>query len=227
MPNDPSLQEEWEILRFSGWTKEGSKRTIKICSKESLENASSTCTSSSLGLLSCKARRFIACYDPENGPRLYIKQPINVPATSDLHILCDFDFLLDTAPKKRLSDTTTPFTVRPGVSSDLFLTSLCLFEREPGFTASAKAALLRKWQRLSGASKPLDLIPCLYRTEAFSSNYRSNLQAEIANVMDLEVSDTVSTTGVLIQETIGNLAFRYTPPILVKSIQKSPMDIAI
>lgn len=31
------MQEKWEILRFSGWTAEGSKRTIMIWSKESIE----------------------------------------------------------------------------------------------------------------------------------------------------------------------------------------------
>ena len=225
MPDDPSLQDQWEILRFSGWTAEGSKRTIKICSKESLERAASACASSYLGLLSHKVRRFIECSDLETGPRLHINQPI--PVTKYLHILCDFDFLLGTAPESAPSDTMNPQTVSPGVSSDLFLTSLCLFERETGFTASVKAALLRKWQRLSGATKPLSIIPCLYRIGAFSPDYKKHLQAEIEDALNLEASDAVSTTRVLTQEATDNLAIRYTLAISVKSSQKSPQDIAI
>ena len=199
------MQNKWEVLRFSGWTTEGSKRTIKICSKEYLEKAASTCALSYLGLLSHKVRRFIECSDIENGPRLYINQPI--PATKDLHILCDFDFFPGTAPENSPSDTTDPLTVSPGVSIDLFLTSSCLFEREPGFTASIKAGLPRKWQRLSGATKPLRIIPCLYLIEAFSSDYTSKLQTEIADAMHLDASDTVSLAMALTPKATDNQVY--------------------
>ena len=65
MPDDPSLHEQWDVLRFSGWTTEGSKRTIKLCSEEKLEKIVTSCTLSYLGLLSHKIRRCIECSDLE------------------------------------------------------------------------------------------------------------------------------------------------------------------
>lgn len=187
VPEEPTLRKQWEILRFSGWTMEGSKRTIKIWSKESFERVISASISSYLGLLSHKVRRFTRFSDPERGLRLHIYQPIR--ATEDLHILRDFDFLQVKALKSwKASNTATPVTASPGVFCDLFLTSSCLFEREPGFTASLKAAILRKWQLLSKATNLLGIIPFFYRIDATSSAYRSMLQAEILE-MDLDALD--------------------------------------
>ena len=142
------MQEKWEILRFSGWTAEGSKRTIKIWSKEPIELVVFALTSSPLGLLSHKVRRFTECSDSEYGPRLHIYQPIR--ANEDLQILSDFDFLQGTAlESSSTSDTAIPLSISPDVCCDLFLTSMCLFEREPSFTAHIKANVLKKWQLLS------------------------------------------------------------------------------
>ena len=142
--------------------------------------------------------------------------------TEDLHILCDFDFLQGLAPENEPGGTLKALTVSPGVSSDLFLTSLCLFEREQDFTASVKAALVKKWQRVSGATRPLDIISRLYRSETFSSHYKSKLEAEIASAMNLEVLDAVSTNKFLIQEPAHNLILRYTPPVPVEITQNNP-----
>lgn len=193
------LRKQWEILRFSGWTTEGSKRTIKLWSKESLERAVSASISSHLGLLSHKVRRFTILSDPEHGPRLHIYQPIR--ATEDLHILCDFDFLQKTAlGSPESSNTATTKTVSPGVSCDLFLTSLCLFEHEPGFTTTLKAMIIRKWQLLSRAPEPRSIVPFFYRVHAISSAYKSKLQAEMVK-MNLEASDAVGATGMIAHQS--------------------------
>ena len=85
----------------------------------------------------------------------------------DLYILCDFDFLQGTTFESVTSpDTKIPTPFGLVVSCDLFLTSLCLVEYEQGFTASVKAAIIRKWQLLSRSSDPLSIIAFLYRTEA-------------------------------------------------------------
>ena len=145
-----------------------------------------------MGLLSHKVRRFTELTDPEHGPRLHIYQPIL--ATEHLHILYDCDFLQGTASEiPVISDSANPRTFSPGVSCDLFLTSLCLFEREPGFTATIKAALLSKWQLLSRTSKPLNIIPFIYRSDAISFAYKTKLRAELVD-MNPKASDAVSAT---------------------------------
>lgn len=114
-------------------------------------------TASPMGLLSHKVQRFTELTDPENGPRLHIYQP--VLANEYLHILHNGDFFQ--GKKSRIpiiSDSAILRTFSPGVSCDLFLTSLCLFEREPRFTATVKAAILRKWQLLRRVSKQLNII---------------------------------------------------------------------
>lgn len=111
-----------------------------------------------------------------------------------MHILRDFDFLQRTALEASTSsNTANPVTVSPGVSFDLFLTSLCLFEREPGFTANLKSTILQKWQLLSRTPNLLSIIPFFYRVDAISPAYMSKLHAEIVE-MNLKASDTVSAT---------------------------------
>ena len=69
LPENLMLGMQWEVLRFSGWTADGSKRTIKPWSKESFERAVSTLKPSHLGLLSHKVRHLLECSDPVNGLR--------------------------------------------------------------------------------------------------------------------------------------------------------------
>lgn len=116
-----------------------------------------------------------------------------------LYILYDFDFLHGTTFEPvPFSDTAGSTTFSPGVSFDLFLTSLCLFECEQGFTSSVKAAIIRKWQLLSGSPEPLGIIAFLYRAEAISTAYTGRLQAEIQE-MDLKGTNAVSANRILDQ----------------------------
>lgn len=166
------LEKQGEVLRFSGRTAEGSKGIIKLWSRESVERVVSMLTASPMGLLSHKVRRFTELTDPENAPRLHIYQP--VLANEGLHILYDCNFLQGTISRTPItSDSTILRTFSPSISCDLFLTSLCLFEREPGFTATVKASIFRKWQLLSRVSKQLNIIPFLYCSDAISFAYRT------------------------------------------------------
>ena len=149
-------------------------------------------------MLSHKIRRFIHCVDPVHGPQLHIYQPIRV--TKDLHILRDFDFLqLSAAGNPASSENLIHNTTfGPGVSCDLFLTSLCLFERELGFMADIKAALLRKWQLLSRASQPLGIMPFFYCVDTIGSVSKSKLRNEIMEI-HLRAPSAVSTMNIVIQ----------------------------
>lgn len=55
---------------------------------------------------------------------------------------------------------------------------MCLFEQNPGLMISLKAALLRKWQTISGASSILQIVPLLYRASKFTPYYRAKLHEE-------------------------------------------------
>jgi len=125
------LPRQWDVLRFSGWTKQGSKRTIKIWFKNCLCHMASEPIPSQLGVLSHKVVRFTRRDHPTLGPRLFIYQPRK--ATDQLHVLHDSDFLEGSESDIILSSKHQPYkAVSPGVSYDLLLTSLCLFEHEPG-----------------------------------------------------------------------------------------------
>ena len=80
---------------------------------------------SQLGVLSYKVVRFTRRDYPELGPRLFIYQPRK--ATEQLHVLYNSDFL--GGSDIILSSKYRPYkAVSPGVSYNLFLTSVCLFK---------------------------------------------------------------------------------------------------
>ncbi|KAL9126119.1 MAG: hypothetical protein Q9217_004780 [Psora testacea] len=195
LPEDSELLGEWDVLRFSGWTKQGSKRTIKIWSKSCLCNVASESMPSQIGVLSYKVARFTRCDHPKLGPRLFIYQPRKV--TEQLHVLHDSDFL--GGSDMILSSKHRPYkAVSPGVSCDLFLTSLCLFEHEPNTVASFKAMIMQKWQSLSGADEMESIMPLFYRAATMGHSYWNRLHTELAQ-FDLPGSantrKTIARTG--------------------------------
>ena len=174
----------WDILRFSGWTKQGSKRTIKIWSKSSLCDVASESTPSQLGVLSYKVVRFTRRDHPNLGPRLFIYQPRKV--TEQLHVLHDSDFL--GGSEVIFSSKNRPYkAISPGVSCDLFLTSLCLFEHVPSAVTSFKAMIMQKWQLLSGADQMKSIMPLFYRAATMGRSFRKKLLTEITQ-FDLTTS---------------------------------------
>jgi len=186
------LPVEWDILRFSGWTRQGSKRTIKIWTKTSLYQVASKSTPSHLGVLSYKVVRWTRRDHPIRGPRLFVFQPLE--ATEQLHVLHDFDFLKGPAPDAISPSNGRPYeAVSPGVTCDLFLTSLCIFECKPGLVASFKAAILQKWQLLAGADGMESIMPLFYRGASFGHSYSKMLRAEIKEVESNCSEDTMRT----------------------------------
>ena len=107
-------------------------------------------------------------------------------------------------------------TSSPGVFCDLLLTSLCLFEQEPGFAATVKVAMLRKWQMISRAPNSLSIMPFLYRTDSINFAYKSQLRAEIMN-MNLTVSGSVSSTRVANQDLTDISRHKFHPPSPISS----------
>ena len=91
----------------------------------------------------------------------------------------------------------------PGVSCDLFLTSLCVFEREPGMITSLKAAILLKWRLLSGADDLKSIMPLFYRGARFGRNYSQVLRTEIQKA-ELRYSKNAVGIKTSNQKTRGN-----------------------
>lgn len=118
---------------------------------------------------------------PTLGPRLFIYQPTRV--TEQLHVLHDFDILEGSEPDLVFSPKGRSYkAVSPGVSCDLFLTSLCIFERGPGMMASFKTAILQKWQLLSRADEMESVVPLFYRGMTFGRSYSQMLREEIREI---------------------------------------------
>lgn len=78
---DGATQGQWDILRFSGRTLQGSKRMIKIWSADHLRKIAAEPTPSPLGVLSYKVGRFTQREHPLYGPRLFVYQPLKIAGT--------------------------------------------------------------------------------------------------------------------------------------------------
>ena len=116
---------------------------------------------------------------PLYGPRLFVYQPFKT--AGKLCVLTDADFLeVRSSEKLSISTCLALRDIGPGVSYDLLLTSICLFEQKPGSVASLKAAF-KKWQAVSGATNILQIIPLFYRASIFTACYRQKLHVEFTN----------------------------------------------
>lgn len=147
------------------------------------------------------------------GPRLFIYQPRK--ATDQLHVLHDSDFLEGSESDIILFSKYQPYkAVSPRASCDLFLTSVCLFEHEPGVVTSFKAVILQKWQSLSGADEMESIMPLFYRAATIDRSYRKRLHAEIAQI-DLNTSADASRTKAF-SEGVGG-----RPPSTPTAIHRS------
>ncbi len=158
-------------------------------------------TPSHLGVLSYKVVRFTRRDHPTLGPRLFVFQPSK--ATEQLHILHDSDFLQGSVPDTGVSSKGRSYEdISPGVSCDLFLTSLCMFECEPGVVATYKAAILQKWQLLSGADEMETIMPLFYRGASFGPSYSHMLRMEIKEI-ELKYSERTTRVELSVQKTFG------------------------
>ena len=138
------------------------------------------------------------------GSRLFIYQSTRV--TEQLHILHKFDFLKGPEPDLVVSSKGRLYkAVNPGVSCDLFLTSLCVFERKLGIMAFFKTEILQKWQLLLGADEMESIVPLFYRGMRFGRSYSQMLRAEIR-----EIESKKRRTKTFVHGTIGGLVIAYS-----------------
>lgn len=171
-------QEEWEVLRFAGWAKDGSKRSIKIFSKQHfLEMTENDFEARRFGVLSAKVVKHSRRHHPQEGGRVFVFQPTRL--TEKLYVLHDADFL------HKPGDTVA---INPGVTCDLFLTSIKIYEVSSHITDMVKAALIRKCCALSRYSNAADVLLLFYRAAEFDGGFTERLKLDFER-MDLgEVS---------------------------------------
>lgn len=149
---------------------------------------------SHLGVLSYKVVRFT------RGPWLFVFQ--SSEATEQLHILHDSDFLQGPVPDTNVSSKGRSYeAISSGVFYDLFLTSLSMFECESGMVAIYKAAILQKWQLLSGADEMETIMPLLYRGASFGPSYSHMLRVKIKEI-ELNYSKRMTRIELSVQKTL-------------------------
>lgn len=166
-------------MRFSGWTKDGSKRTVKILSLEHLEKILNDSQPRPMGVLSPKVLRNFETLDPSYGCALFIHQAVRV--TSEIHIMADADFL------EVVVKSSHGFQRRnwPGIVCDVILTSECLYEGETGAGNLVKSKVWSKWLLRSQLSGLTDLLPLLYRWTKFTPDYQNRLLRTSERLCDL------------------------------------------
>lgn len=169
------------MIHFAGTTKTGSKRSIKIWSREGLLNVAAAAGPSTVNILSDRDTRLIGSKHPTLSPQLFAYQPIKMK--DNLYLLHDADFLDGQEDDTVVSaDSTEIKGITCGFSCDLFLTCWGVFELEKGTLRSLKALMLRKWQRLAGATNLKSVIPLFYRASSFSSSYTEWLRTWINRI---------------------------------------------
>ncbi|RYP65401.1 hypothetical protein DL769_006323 [Monosporascus sp. CRB-8-3] len=193
---------EWDIIRVAGFAKDGSKRSLKMCSHDCLQEAAQGQSTHRFNVLSAKIVRKTGLYHPIHGYSLIVFQPStymrSLSSGKKLVLLYDADFL---HPEDQ------PRLVSPGVTLDLLFTSEALFE-EGDVTHLLKQSLLRKWQRLS-ESKPH--IKMFYRHHSFDSQSSQELTTFFSQVL-----------GTLSEPKISKLSKGYASVTFIPSSQRVP-----
>ena len=162
--------QEWDVLRFSGWACDGSKRTIKIWSFQSAAAYFSEPHPCRIGVLSSRCVRHFR-RDFFQQPSLLVYQPRKLP--HGLRLLEDADLI-------EMSETQ-PYLTRPGVTCDLLLSSLPTFKDMSGALNHLKSALLSKWTKLSRNLAPNEVASLLYSSTRFPAEFLRALNHEFEN----------------------------------------------
>jgi hypothetical protein len=166
--NRNSQQSWWEVVRFSGWAGDGSKRSLKLWSEEHIRTIATDSEVCRFGVLSAKTVRYTRNHHPRTGNRIFVYQPLRI--AENLSVLIDVDFL---------AGEDDPAAVSAGVTCDLFLSSYALFERSPGSISSLKGALMRKWHALTGEPDVACLTPLLHGYSRFDAKTIHRLEIEL------------------------------------------------
>ncbi|KAK2763740.1 hypothetical protein FQN54_009356 [Arachnomyces sp. PD_36] len=160
---------EWDVVRFSGFTKDGSKRTVKILSLEHLDRILGDSQPHSFGVLTPKVLRSTETQDPSYGSLLFIHNAVKV--TSAIHIMEDADLLEGPV----VSSDGFRRSSWPGIICDVLLTSECLYEEERGVGNLVKSRAWSKWLLRNQPSQLADLLPLLFHWARFSPDYQTSL----------------------------------------------------
>ncbi|KAG5292562.1 hypothetical protein I7I48_04688 [Histoplasma ohiense] len=176
-------QSNWEVLRYSGRAKDRTKRSIRFLTVECLLAVYSDPHLCRLGVLSRRPVRSFRCYYQNLGPVLYVYQPERV--SEELYILEDADFLI---PETATHGLHHP---NPGVTCELLLTSVPLFDTARSILDIFKSLIIRKWLKLAGTKGPEDMIGFFYSSGTFSSEYRQKLEKDIVRLSALKADHEV------------------------------------
>lgn len=200
LPVDTTANSLWEVLRFSGYTREGSKRTIKIWSRNHLLKIVRESTPSQIGVLSFKVVRYTHRCNPCYGPQLFLSQPIKI--SEQLYVLQDKDLLEVPPPLHKPIDLNGDiiYDVAPGVTCDLLLSARCLFESTPGLATAFKSTILSKWALRSGAQKYSSILSIFYRRLRFSDKYLQDLRSEYDYIQSRTFSGESKALALALEE---------------------------
>ncbi|KAI0406631.1 hypothetical protein F4802DRAFT_88585 [Xylaria palmicola] len=179
---------DWQVLRFSGWTRSGSKRTLKIWSQEHLDAAAASPGTNYLGVLSHKTIHTIRFNHATLGPGILVCPPVRV--TDRVYIMSDFDFV----KIPTTTGQTSEGGVWPGIICDLLFTSRCVFESSRGLGAQQRRLVWSMFGRMRGRmSNPASAVdlaasPFLYRWASFDSSFNNSLASDEAEASRLLLS---------------------------------------
>ncbi|KAF4971259.1 hypothetical protein FSARC_1881 [Fusarium sarcochroum] len=186
-------QSDWEVLRFAGWAKDGSKRSLKICSYNHLHGMASRPDVCRFGVLSARVVRYCHRYHPKDGHRLFVYQPLRF--TENLRVLEDADFL---HPEGH------PTALNPGVTCDLYLTSTTLYNSSCQVVDDLFAAFVAKWQRMSKAASAHDMKPLFYGNLQSGSSFHMHLQNKFSQLPEPPSSEAGHPAAVHLNEHTRN-----------------------
>lgn len=149
---------------------DGSRRTITMCAFPTLFSMASAPGAVEFKIVSAKALRLTRRAHRVRGYACFIDQPSYY---RDRRLLHDADFL---------HPYDAPTSHRPGITSDLFLTSKSLFESKPFFDShpsirELQQQFMRKWEAIS-ARKPSASM--LYGHSEFDERFCHSLQLDLS-----------------------------------------------
>ncbi|KAI0467621.1 hypothetical protein F4859DRAFT_517784 [Xylaria cf. heliscus] len=173
-----------QVLRFSGWTRSGFKRTLKIWSQEHLNEAAAHPGTNYLGVLSHKTLHSIRFNHATLGPGILVCTLVRV--INRVYIMSDFDFVQIPAIPRQ----TNKGAVWPGIISDLILISRCIFERSRGLGACQRRLVWSMLGQMRG--QPSNLASTiglaasrfLYRWTSFDITFKESLALEEAEASE-------------------------------------------
>lgn len=176
-------RDAWDVIRFSGHTADGSKRTIKLWSLDHILQALNDPAPHIIKVASFRNVPHCSSFHPRLGWIALVHQPQR--AAGGLSILQDRDIFLLKDP------STTTMSLRYavlGVTCDLLLTSVLLFESSSHrFLDLSRSRLLVKWLGQDPNPDALDeAIKSIYKLETYYPTLRKNLENEMRRLLCLD-----------------------------------------